>query len=114
MSEIDLRFLILKNQRFLMCRGWFIILAIQEVEHIQKLSKKQFPKKEDYHDFLMMEIQKHLVEINDLIEKRDPHATAEMIDLSILGGLVALNDGADKKLVEKRFDRFVEKIKENL
>ena len=58
----------------------------------------------------MLEIQKHLVEINDLMENRDPHATAEMIDLSILSGLLALNEGADKKLVEKRFDRFIEKI----
>jgi len=57
----------------------------------------------------MLEIQKHLVEINDLKEKKDPHAVAEMIDLSVLTRLLALEEGADKKLFQDRFKKFKQK-----
>jgi hypothetical protein len=79
------------------------------VRTIENLSKKQFQTKEEYFDFLMMEIQQHLVEINDLKENNDPHAVSEMIDLSILTRLLALQEGADKKLFNERFRKFKEK-----
>ena len=80
---------------------------------LEKLNKKQFPGKTAYFDFLMMEIQKHLVEINDLTERKDPHAIKEMIDLSVLTRLLALQEGATKELFDERFKKFKEKINAN-
>ena len=57
----------------------------------------------------MLEIQKHLVEINDLKDNKDPHAVAEMIDLSILTRMLAIEEGADKKLFAERFKKFKQK-----
>lgn len=58
----------------------------------------------------MMQIQEHLVEINDLKEEKDPHATKEIIDLSILTRLLALQQGANKNLFNQRFKKFKKKI----
>jgi len=58
----------------------------------------------------MLQIQEHLVEINDLKEEKDPHSVKEMIDLSILTRMLALNQGADKKLFNQRFNKFKKKI----
>lgn len=91
-----------------MC-GVVTFLPLNQIKIIEKLNKKQFPGKEEYYDFLMLEIQKHLVEINDLKEKRDPHAVAEMIDLSILCRMLALQEGASKDLFDQRFKKFKQK-----
>ncbi len=94
---------------FLDLWGVVIIISLDDLRVLEKLGKKQFASSKDYFDFLMMEIQEHLVEINDLKEKNDPHAAAEMVDLSVLASLLALEEGADKKLSMQRYRKFKEK-----
>lgn len=91
-----------------------IILSLTELKALEKLHKKRFEQKEDSYEFLMLEIQKHLVEINDLKENRDPHTIKEIIDLSVLTRLLALNEGANKKLFDERFKKFKKKINASL
>jgi hypothetical protein len=95
-------------------KGWFIILSLNDLQTIEKLNKKQFPDKKEYYEFLMLEIQKHLVEINDLKENKDPHCVKEIIDLSVLTRLLALQEGANKTLFTQRFKKFKQKINANL
>jgi len=61
----------------------------------------------------MMEIQKHLVEINDLNDNKDPHLVSEIIDLSVLARMLALNQGASKDIFNKRLKKFKQKIVSN-
>ena len=62
----------------------------------------------------MLQIQEHLVEINGLKEDKDPHAVKEMIDLSILARMLALQQGANKTLFDQRFNKFKKKINQAL
>ncbi|MFH2028291.1 MAG: hypothetical protein ABIJ08_04095 [Nanoarchaeota archaeon] len=87
------------------------IISFKDIQGIENLNKKRFPEKEGFNDFLIMEIQKHLVEINDLKEDNDPHYLAEMIDLSILCRLLASNEGATDKLFKERLKKFKEKAR---
>ena len=59
----------------------------------------------------MLEIQKHLVEINDLKDNKDTHCVKEVIDLSILARMLASQEGANKNLFNERFKKFKEKSK---
>jgi len=74
-------------------------------------AKTQKQKQEDCYDFIMMEIQKHLLEIHDLTEKKDSHAVAEIVDLSILTRMLARLQGATPSLTNDRFNKFKEKIR---
>ena len=58
----------------------------------------------------MMEIQKHLVEINDLKDNKDPHLVSEVVDLSVLARMLALNQRASKDIFDKRLKKFKQKI----
>ena len=90
------------------------ILSLTDIKTIERLNRKQFPDNQEYYDFLMLEIQKHLVEINDLKEKKDPHCIKETIDLSVLTRLLALQEGANKDLFSQRFKKFKQKINAHL
>ncbi|MFH1641967.1 MAG: hypothetical protein ABIC04_03635 [Nanoarchaeota archaeon] len=91
-----------------------LILSLKDLGLLQKLNQKQFPDKTDCYEFLMLEIQKHLVEINDLKENRDPHTIKEIIDLSILTRMLALTEGADKDMFKERFGKFQKNIKASI
>lgn len=79
---------------------------------ITKQSQKKFSKKEDHHDFLMFEIQKHLVEINDLTAKKEAHAKKEMADLAVLSFMLAFSDGVGERIFRERLKKFNIKIKQ--
>ena len=85
-------------------------LSEKEIGTLHRSSEKQFSTKEDHYEFLMMEIQKHLVEINDLKEDKDPHLVSEIADLSVLTRMLALNQDATKSIFSERFKKFKKKI----
>ena len=80
---------------------------------MDKSSKNQFKDPKEYYEFLMFEIQGHIVEINDLKEEKNSHAIKEMVDLAILSKMLALHEGANKSTYSERLKKFEQKIKEN-
>jgi hypothetical protein len=86
-------------------------MNLKNVEEIRKLHAKEFPDDNDYYEFLMYQIQSHMVEINDLKENKDPHLQSEIVDLAILSQLLTMQQKTSKDIFEKRYKRFKEKIK---
>jgi len=86
-------------------------MQLDTIKKLTNESSKRFSTKQEHHDFLMFEIQHHLVEINDLVEKKDPHAKKEMIDLGVLSFMLALNNDANSKIFDERLKKFGKKIK---
>jgi len=80
-----------------------------DVSCLIELEKKGGNAKE-YHDFLMFELQKHLVEINELKDSKDPHIVNEAADLAILAKMLALSEGADESVFSDRFEKFKQNI----
>jgi len=89
--------------------GCFIIIDAKELILLDRLNKKKLGS--EYHDFLMFEIQKHMVEINDLKAKKDKHIVNETADLSILAKMLALHEGVNKGVYTRRLKKFKAKIK---
>jgi|TARA_B100001971_G_C17968103_1_gene420910 hypothetical protein len=83
----------------------FQIVPITELQSLEDINKEKYPKKDAYDD-LMFEIQKHLVDINDLKEKNSSKTVSKIVDLSILTGMLALHEGASKKLFNERREKF--------
>jgi hypothetical protein len=82
-------------------------------ELIKKLtgkSQERFQSKNEHYDFLMFQIQHHLVEINDLIAKKDPHCKKEIADLAILCQMLAINEDVNSKIFDQRLVKFKSKI----
>jgi hypothetical protein len=87
-----------------------------ELEVVKKLtaeSKKRFKSKNEHCDFLMFQIQHHLVEINDLFGKKDPHCKKEIADLAILCQMLALNEDVNSKIFKERLVKFKNKINDS-
>ena len=85
-------------------------MNLELVEKLAKKSLDQFSDKKEHHDFLMFEIQNHLVEINDLIAKKDPHSKKEIADLAILCQMLAINEDVNSKIFSERLVKFKSKI----
>ena len=85
-----------------------IIIDVKELVLLDK--QREFKDANEYHDFLMFEIQKHIVEINDLKAKKSSHVVNEAVDLSVLAGMLALSEGAKQNVYKKRIKKFKKKI----
>lgn len=83
---------------------------IKELIGINKLNKKKFKNKKEYYDFLMYQIQSHMVEIDELKTNEDPHLIKEAADIALLSHILAINEGADEKTFKERINKIKEKI----
>lgn len=83
----------------------------KEVLLLNNLNKKKFSA-DEYHDFLMYHIQSHLVEVSDLKAAKDPHLVKEMVDLTLLSYMLAVNEGASSKIFRERIKKIKSKIKD--
>lgn len=89
-------------------------MDVQQLLKLDSLNKKQFSSQKDYYDFLMFQIQSHMVEIEDLKSNHDPHMVNEMVDICILSHMLAMSHGADNTVFKERYMKFESKIKANL
>ncbi|MBU1005077.1 MAG: hypothetical protein KJ561_04575 [Nanoarchaeota archaeon] len=89
------------------------IIKEEQLIALDKANKKQFKDTKGYYEFLMFEVQKHIVEINDLKENKNPHVKKEIVDLAILSKMLALNEGANKGTYNERLKKFKEKSKQS-
>lgn len=89
-------------------------MDMNKLKKVFKLNQEQFPGENELHGFLLFEIQKHLVEINDLLDKKDNHYRKEMADLTILTHMLACCNDADSKIFGERLEKFKSKVKENI
>jgi len=87
-------------------------MELDLINKLAKESQERFSSKAEHHDFLMFHIQHHLVEINDLMAKKDPHCKKEMADLVILCHMLAHNEEVDSKIFKERMAKFKSKIKD--
>lgn len=85
-------------------------MELDLIKKFAKQSQDQFSTRNEHHDFLMFEIQGHLVEINDLVAKKDHHCKKEIADLAILCQMLAINEGVDLKIFKERLGKFKSKI----
>lgn len=88
-------------------------MELELINNLAKESQERFSTKKEHHDFLMFHIQHHLVEINDLMAKKDSHCKCEMVDLVILCHMLAHNEEVDSKLFKERIAKFKSKIKDS-
>ena len=88
-------------------------MDLKEVDDIHELNKERFATSKEMYDFLMFQMQSHMIEIDDLKTNRDPHYVKEIADLAILAKLLANCEGVDDSIYVERYKRFREKIKEN-
>ena len=88
-------------------------MDLKEVDDIHELNKNRFATSKEMYDFLMFQMQSHMIEIDDLKNNRDPHYIKEIADLAILAKLLANCEGCDDKIFKERYKRFREKIEEN-
>jgi len=86
-------------------------MKLDLIKQLTKQSQNCFSTKDEHHDFLMFQIQHHLVEINDLIAKKDPHCKKEIADLAILCYMLAENEAVNSKIFKERLVKFKSKIK---
>jgi hypothetical protein len=89
-------------------------MDVNQILEFDKLNKQRFPSKKEYYDFLMFQLQSHMIEIDDLKQNGDSHYVHEIADIAILAKLLALAEGADDSVFEERYNRFREKIEESL
>lgn len=61
-------------------------------------------KTKEMYDFLMFEIQKQMVAIDDL-KQSNTSTTKDAADLAILSKLLAFSEGADDKLMKERMEQ---------
>ncbi|MBU1705033.1 MAG: hypothetical protein KJ922_06740, partial [Nanoarchaeota archaeon] len=81
-------------------------MDLKKVAEIRALHAKEFPDSEQYYEFLLYQIQSHIVEINDLKENKDPHLKSEIVDLAILSQLLTMQQDTPKDIFQKRYGRF--------
>lgn len=88
--------------------------GMNEILELDKLNKKQFKEPKDYYDFLMYQIQAHLVEIDDLKISKDPHVVKEVADIALLAYMLAVHEGASAEDFRERIEKIKSKILEKL
>ncbi len=67
-------------------------------------------------DFTKEQLQHHLVECLELLEKWDTHLYAELIDLIQIAKVHLqqnLNEDQRNELIERRYEKFMSKIQQN-
>ena len=84
---------------------------LDQLERLHRLQKKQFPSDKAYYDFLMFQIQSHMVEIDDLRQKTNPQLKNEVADMAAFISLLAVNQGVDDKLFGERLKKAQDEMK---
>ncbi len=88
-------------------------MDLKQIAEIHELSREQFSSTKEFYEFLMYQMQSHMIEIDDLKTNGDPHYKHEIADLAILAKLLADCEGADNNIFCERYGRFRDKIREN-
>ena len=88
-------------------------MDLKQVTEIHEMNKSKFSSSKELYDFIMFQMQSHMIEIDDLKINGDPHHVKEVADLAILAKLLAINEGVDDSIFEERYKRFKEKVKES-
>lgn len=88
-------------------------MDLKEIAEIHDLNKNQFSSGKDMYDFLMFQMQSHMIEIDDRKTNGDDHYRKEIADLAILAKLLAMSEDVDDSVFKERYRRFKEKIEEN-
>ena len=77
------------------------------------MNKERFSSSKEMYDFIMFQMQSHMIEIDDRKTNNDDHYRKEIADLAILGKLLAMCEDVDDSVFCERYKRFKEKILEN-
>jgi hypothetical protein len=89
-------------------------MNLEALQEIYQANKERFQSPKSFYDFLMWQIQSHLVEVDDLKQNGDQHYIKEIADIAILAKLLAMSEGVDDEIFQERYKRFMEKVKESM
>ncbi len=98
------------NQRNINKQHESKVMQLEIIKNLTQQSQERFSSEDEHHEFLMFQIQHHLVEINDLTAKKDPHCKKEIADLAVLCHMLAINKNVDSKIFKQRLVKFKSKI----
>jgi hypothetical protein len=87
-------------------------MDLQQVTDIYDLNKNKYPSDKELYDFLMFQMQSHMIEIDDRKSNGDDHYRKEIADLAILAKMLAMCEQVDDNIFLERYSRFKEKIRE--
>jgi hypothetical protein len=88
-------------------------MDLKQISDIHSMNKERFSSTKEMYEFLMFQMQSHMIEIDDLKNNGDDHYIKEIADLAILGKLLAECEGVDDSVFCERYKKFREKIEEN-
>ena len=88
-------------------------MDLKEIGEIYDMNKEKFSSSKDLYDFLMFQMQSHMIEIDDRKGNGDDHYRKEIADLAILAKMLALCEEVDDKVFCERYRRFKEKVQES-
>jgi len=84
--------------------------ANEEITKLMQWDLKHFKDRESYFLFGLKEIEKHMPELRELNEAKDPHLLDEIADVYIWSRMVLEAHKINDEIILKRVDRFREKI----
>lgn len=85
-------------------------MDLKQITEIHDMNKERFSSGKELYDFLMFQMQSHMVEVDDRKNNGDDHYRKEIADLAILAKLLAMCEGVDDSVFCERYKRFKEKI----
>ncbi|MCK5283271.1 MAG: hypothetical protein KAK00_07725 [Nanoarchaeota archaeon] len=88
-------------------------MELKEIEEIGKMSQERFQSQKEHYEFLMYQLQSHMIEIDDRKTNGDLHYLNEIADIAILAHLLAKCEGVEDSVFKERYRRFKEKIEDN-
>ena len=88
-------------------------MDLKEISKIYDMNKERFSSNKEMYDFLMFQMQSHMVEIDDLKIEGNDHYQKEIADLAILAKLLAMCEEVNDDIFCERYKRFKEKIEES-
>ncbi|MFH0752990.1 MAG: hypothetical protein V2A70_00315 [Candidatus Omnitrophota bacterium] len=85
-----------------------------EVDEVNLLARRLHGTDADATEYTLKSLQEHVDEVRELLDAKDPHWKAEVVDI-IIHALTLLrrgqvSDAAYEALMTRRLDRFIEKI----
>ncbi len=86
-------------------------MDLKEVAEIHDMNRERFSSSKELYDFLMFQMQSHMIEIDDRKNDGDDHYRKEVADLAILAKLLAMCEDVDDSIFIERYSKFKEKAK---
>lgn len=80
------------------------------INNIIELDKRQFNNKKKYFEFILKEIERHILLLRDLEEKKETRLRSEIIDVYVWAKILLKTEKINKKEVNKRISYFKKKI----